>query len=341
MQYGPGIRALGVYLVVFQHLPYDRACQLLGDLAGVQLSTGSLTDWVTAAADGLCDFDDRLRELLGAAPVAHFDETGARIAGRLGWVHSASTDNLTRYGAHAKRGCEAIDAAGVLPGFQGVAVHDGWAPYRNYGGADHALCNIHHLRELEAAAEAGHSWPMAMSCLLLDAKDLVAAARAASHDRLGTGALVSLADCYQTIVTIGHEQHPPVDGKRTKAHNLLRARHGRRSCSFSTCSGRGPRGPRLRGARPSSAPASRCFRHAVKCEVQRPSRRSIAPISPLRVHASAPRRTPSLYSAVKRRRRGRATSGSVSSFDESNIPVLQFSPSGSLIQRGGSCLTRR
>ncbi len=44
MQYGPGIRALGVYLVVFQHLPYDRACQLLGDLAGVQLSTGSLTD---------------------------------------------------------------------------------------------------------------------------------------------------------------------------------------------------------------------------------------------------------------------------------------------------------
>jgi len=31
----------------------------------------------------------------------------------------------------------------------------------------------------------------------------------------------------------------------------------------------------------------------------------------------------------------RATSGSVSSFDESNIPVLQFSPSGSLIQRGG------
>ena len=28
-QYGPGVRALGVYLVVFQHLPYDRACQAL------------------------------------------------------------------------------------------------------------------------------------------------------------------------------------------------------------------------------------------------------------------------------------------------------------------------
>jgi len=138
-QYGPGIRALGVYLHVFQHLPYERACQLLCDLAGARVSTGTLTDWVTAAAAGLGDFDERLRELLGAAPVAHFDETGARIAGRLGWVHSASTDTLTRYTAHPKRGCEAIDDAGVLPDFTGVAVHDGWAPYRNYQDADHAL----------------------------------------------------------------------------------------------------------------------------------------------------------------------------------------------------------
>jgi hypothetical protein len=57
--------------------------------------------------------------------------------------------------------------ARVVPGFEGVAVHDGWAPYRNYDGCDHGLCNIHHLRELEAAAEAGHGWPVAMSCLLI------------------------------------------------------------------------------------------------------------------------------------------------------------------------------
>ncbi|MCA1697822.1 MAG: IS66 family transposase [Actinobacteria bacterium] len=220
-QYGPGIRALGVYLHVFQHLPYERACQLLGDLAGAHVSTGTLTDWVSAAAAGLCDFDERLRELLAGAPVAHFDETGARIAGRLGWVHSASTDTLTRYSAHAKRGCEAIDDAGVLPDFTGVAVHDGWAPYRNYQDADHGLCNIHHLRELQAAAERGHSWPVAMSALLLDTKDLVAQARASGQHALRADALANLADCYQTIVGMGHEQHPPVAGKKTKAHNLL------------------------------------------------------------------------------------------------------------------------
>lgn len=220
-QYGPGIRALGVYLCVFQHLPYERACQALRDLAGAAVSTGTLSEWVAQAAAGLCEFDERLRELLAAAEVAHFDETGARIAGRLGWVHSASTGALTRYTAHARRGGEAIDAAGVLPGFTGVAVHDGWAPYRNYEGCEHGLCNVHHLRELEAAVEAGHGWPLAMSCLLLDTKELVERARAAGADRLDDCALGELADSYQTIIQMGHDEHPPTAGKRTKAHNLL------------------------------------------------------------------------------------------------------------------------
>ncbi|MGH3264147.1 MAG: IS66 family transposase [Trebonia sp.] len=220
-QYGPGVRALGVYLVVFQHLPYDRACQALQDLVGAGVSTGTLTAWVQGAAEGLCDFDERLRALLTDAPVCHFDETGARIAGRLGWVHSASTEKLTRYTSHARRGSEAIDDAGVLPDFTGVAVHDGWAPYRNYDRCEHGLCNIHHLRELQAAIEAGHLWPLAMSCLLLDTKDLVAATIAAGQEHLSPRQLRELADSYTTVIEMGHQEHPAATAKKTKAHNLL------------------------------------------------------------------------------------------------------------------------
>jgi len=36
---------------------------------------------------------------------------------------------------------------GILPEFQGVAVHDFWASYLGYD-CDHALCNAHLLREL-------------------------------------------------------------------------------------------------------------------------------------------------------------------------------------------------
>ena len=91
----------------FSTCPCDRGAQALRDLAGAAISTGTLSDWVAQAAAGLTDFDERLREPLAGAEVAHFDETGARIAGRLGWVHSASTDKLTRYtptpGAAARR----------------------------------------------------------------------------------------------------------------------------------------------------------------------------------------------------------------------------------------------
>jgi hypothetical protein len=88
----------------------------------------------------------------GAAPVALFDETGQRVGGRLHWLHSASTDPLTWYGSHAEQGQEAMDDFGILPGFEGTAVHDGWAPYRQYD-CTHGLCNAHHLRELIFQAE--------------------------------------------------------------------------------------------------------------------------------------------------------------------------------------------
>lgn len=156
-QYGTSLRALGVYLHVFQHIPYDRARQLIADMTGAEISTGTLKAWVDQAASGLSEFDEQLRSLLCKAAVVNFDETGARIAGRLGWIHSASTETLTRYTAHRRRGTEAMDDAGVLPEFTGVAVHDGWKPYQSYEQAIHALCAGHHLRELLAAEEQGQS----------------------------------------------------------------------------------------------------------------------------------------------------------------------------------------
>jgi Transposase IS66 family len=51
-----------------------------------------------------------------------------------------------------QRGVAAMDAVGVLPGFGGLAVRDGWSPYRRYDQATHAPCAGHLLRELEAAA---------------------------------------------------------------------------------------------------------------------------------------------------------------------------------------------
>ncbi len=90
---------------------------------------------------------------IAAAEVAHFDETGLRVQGRLRWVHSASTGTDSMITCHDKRGTEALNAAGVLPNFTGIAVHDAWKPYDSYRHAGHALCNAHVLRELQAVTD--------------------------------------------------------------------------------------------------------------------------------------------------------------------------------------------
>lgn len=65
---------------------------------------------------------------------------------------------------HGKRGKVAMDAAEVLPGFAGVAVHDGWSPYCRYQ-VTHALCGAHLLRELGGP---GQGWAAGMAELLAD-----------------------------------------------------------------------------------------------------------------------------------------------------------------------------
>ena len=226
--YGPRIRALGVYLVSYQHLPYERAAEILSDWAGAPISVGTLQTFVAQGAEGLEEFLEEIRSRLTGADVVHFDETGGRIEGRLGWIHSASTDSLTLLCAHRKRGVEAMNDVGVLPAFGGVAVHDGWAPYRQFTEALHALCGAHHLRELLAAEEQGQAWALGMGCLLLDTKEIVEQAKSDGHELLSAEVLAELHASYRELIALGYEENPSLTGeqtgrrpKRAKAQNLL------------------------------------------------------------------------------------------------------------------------
>jgi transposase len=228
--YGPGVRALVCYLCVHQHLPVDRAAQLLADVLGASVATGTLVALVAEGAAGLEGFVEVVREGLAAGPVAHFDETGARVAGRLHWVHSASTSLLSLFTVHAKRGKVAMDAAGVLGGFAGVAVHDGWAPYWRYQDVTHALCGAHLLRELEEVAdEPGQGWAAGMAELLVDAKLACDRARAAGAGRVEDAVLGRLRARYRRLLADGQAANPPPPtigrrrgrARRSPAANLL------------------------------------------------------------------------------------------------------------------------
>jgi transposase len=147
--YGPRIAAVGIYLLHGQFLSIGRTATTVAEVFGVPVSAGTVACWVKRTALGVIDAVlPVIRDRIAAAPVAHFDETGWRTAGGLAWLHAASTPTDVLYTVHPKRGTAAMNDAGVLPMFTGVAVHDAWAPYDTYTAATHALCNAHVLREL-------------------------------------------------------------------------------------------------------------------------------------------------------------------------------------------------
>jgi transposase len=177
--YGSRVAAIAIYLYFGQFLSRQRTAQALAELFGTPISPGTIATMTRRAAAGLDGFLTLVRDEIAAAEVAHFDETGLRVAGKLRWVHSASTGRYSLIWVHDKRGRVAMDDAGVLPSFTGVAVHDAWAPYDCYPAATHALCNAHLLRELVAVVETagpderGWCWAEQVRSALLELKTVV------------------------------------------------------------------------------------------------------------------------------------------------------------------------
>lgn len=207
VQYGPRIAGAGVYLLHGQFLSKGRTASALGDLFGADVAAGTVASWTAKAAATISgEVIPVIADRIAGAPVAHFDETGLRAEGKLHWMHSASTDTDVLLTVHAKRGVKGMDAAGVLPRFKGVAVHDAWAPYDTYTEATHALCNAHVLRELVYVQDTA---PTKVARLaeqaadaLLDIKDLVETA-AADGEGIDTRALAEHGHVLRSALVLG------------------------------------------------------------------------------------------------------------------------------------------
>jgi transposase len=233
VQYGERIKSLLVYLNQYQLLPYERTCQLVEDLFSHTLSQGTLYNWNRECYDNLESTEEQIRQGILASSVAHFDETGIRQQGKLHWLHTASTERLTYYGLHARRGTEAMNELGILPHYQGRAVHDHWKSYFTFS-CDHSLCNAHHLRELTYLVEQDQQvWAASMIDLLLEAKEI---SEAAPNNCLAEEdpKLASIRFRYDVLIAEGLEENPPLPEpandrkkkkrgrrKQSKAKNLL------------------------------------------------------------------------------------------------------------------------
>jgi transposase len=230
VQYGRYLKAIVVYLCVFQLIPSDRIRELFSDLFGHFISKATLVKAGASCNNELAGVEDIIRERLKGEPVLHVDETGFRVNGIRHWLHVASTGFLTWYGYHKKRGSTATDDMQILPALKGTMVHDFWKSYFRYG-CRHALCNAHLIRELTGISETyGHEWSSQMNELLHDIKKAVDTARI-STSSLMPQQITEFDLRYSRIIAIGIRENPvpvcsgiPVKRgrkKQSKAKNLL------------------------------------------------------------------------------------------------------------------------
>jgi hypothetical protein len=230
--YGPGLRALAVYLLVYQHVPVARTAELIADLTGAAVSTGWVCSTLTRAADVLVDVEAMTKTLITLASIGHFDETSLNVNGSKWWLHVASTQTMTAYHLHPSRGRAAVDEFGVLPAFTGTAVHDALSVYdgETYLRARHALCGAHIARELAAAAEThpDQAWPRAALDALHALNTAAHEARTAGKTQIPRRQRKRLIGNWHQSILCGLADHPELPGrKQSKTRNLLIRLHDR------------------------------------------------------------------------------------------------------------------
>jgi transposase len=244
IQYGPGVATLAVYLHQEQLLPVERTGRVLGEVFGCEISNGTLERMVARCADAVAGIVAAIKQAVIVAPILHVDETGLSLNGTMAWLHVASTDRLTWYATHLKRGQEALDALGVLPTVRGRVVHDGLWSYWHYEQCDHALCNAHHLRELTFVEEQlTQAWAGQLKSLLLEIKAAADRARADGVPALPAEAQRTWSARYAALVADGLRLNPPAPPtgkrgrpKRSPAGNLAvrLATHQAETLAFMT-----------------------------------------------------------------------------------------------------------
>ncbi len=226
VQFGENLKTTVIYLKNELFVPYKKIETYFRDIYGHTLSSATMLNIQKEASRLLEPFEASVKDELILSPVLNADETGLKVNGKRWWLHTIGNENMTLYGVNAKRGSTAMKEMGVLPKYDGVLVHDFWAPYSTYD-CTHAYCNAHILRELQGIIDGfGQGWAENM-------KDLFAGIHTCVCDENNRdpSTVSGFESRYISIVEKGMKQNPPPDKrqnagkrgrvKRSKPLNLL------------------------------------------------------------------------------------------------------------------------
>jgi transposase len=215
-QYGARLQAQASYLNNYHFIPLARTEELLTDFYGRGPSEPVVLEANLRLSENIKPSIQRIQQQLQQAATACFDESGLRVAKQLHWLHVASTEHLTHYHVHRRRGQEGMKAGGILPVFTGQAVHDHLSAYLHFDACQHGFCNAHHLRELKFVQEQYQQpWAVKLAELLLTIKAEVATTPAPALS-LPLERLTFYEAAYDKLITEGLQANQRVEKSPTK-----------------------------------------------------------------------------------------------------------------------------
>jgi transposase len=223
VQYGNRVKAYAVLLNVHFKLPFKKIQLLFGDLFGYSINESTIFSAGQQCYEKLEETEESIKSKIAESNVAHADETGVRVEGKLHWLHTASSKLFTYLFVHEKRGKIALESdKSILDKIKGWLVHDCWGSYFNFTKINHAICGAHILRELEGLTESGQGkWAKVFKAFLMSVYEMPFEERAKRRQLIKSR--------YNLICGIGEKSEPPpttVQGKRgrykrTKGRNLV------------------------------------------------------------------------------------------------------------------------
>ncbi len=227
-QYGNGIKAYVINLLVCQMVSMSRVQKLVTSMMDVVIYEASLLKLILRLHHALEPWEQSAKEALLNMPAMNVDETSLRVDKNKQWIHVYCAGDLTLKCLHRGRGLEAIDAIDIVPRYGGIIIYDCWASYFSYDHCGHALCGSHLLWELTFIVESnGYAWAANIKGLLQETCKTVSNRK---NKKLSKKDYLNLQKRFRNIITRGEKELPPIppkpSGKRGKiaksdVHNLL------------------------------------------------------------------------------------------------------------------------
>lgn len=190
--FGPGIRALLLYLHHSHHVGFERLSRMLGELFGLAISEGAIANAFGRMRTGMDEARAAIKSKLLTARVVASDETTTRIDGVTHWQWVFVSDRAVLHEI-APRRAKSV-AEDVLGGHQpAVWVSDRYAGQQDLAKA-HQVCLAHVLRDVQYAIDCGDTvlapkirdhlrWAIRVGKRRSDLKDSTLAAYAAKAER--------------------------------------------------------------------------------------------------------------------------------------------------------------